>query len=488
VSAFLGLDIGTSSVKAVVVDADDRVLAQASESLNVQRPMALWSEQDPKAWWIATVRTVRQLPESVRRTVQSVGLAGQMHGAVLLDERDVPLRPAILWNDGRSARECLELERREPRMREITGNMAMPGFTAPKLLWVRAHEPEIFKRTRTVLLPKDYVRLCLTGEKVSDPSDASGTLWLDVARREWSEAMLEACGLTRQHMPEIVEGSMSSGLLTDEAASLLGIPSCVVAGGGGDNAASAVGSGVVAPGQGFLSLGTSGVIFTVADRLLANPARAVHAFCHCLPKRWHQMAVMLSAASSLTWAVKMMGYSNITHAVSRAKERQPRRDAPIFLPYLAGERTPHNDPYARGVFFGITLETRRADLIGAVLEGVAFGLADGLDALQEAGSSPSALDVCGGASRFDYWCELLASTLNRTLVRRIGAEVGAAAGAARLGRLVLSGEEPSVVCRAPPIERVFEPNPHSAAWLSERRAVFSKLYRNVKDLFKDSQP
>ncbi|MGH8230878.1 MAG: xylulokinase, partial [Steroidobacteraceae bacterium] len=304
---YLGIDIGTSSVKAVLTDDSGAIVAQGQDTLEVKRPEPGFSEQDPDSWWQATRTAVGALPPAARAAVRAVGLSGQMHGATLLDKHDRPLRPAILWNDGRSAVECIDLERREPDARAITGNIMMPGFTAPKLLWVSRHEPEIFRRTASVLLPKDYVRLRLTGEKVSDMSDAAGTAWMNVGQRDWSDALLAATALTRAHMPRLVEGPSPSGTVRASAAAELQLPRVVVAGGGGDNAASAAGLGVISPGQAFLSLGTSGVLFVVTDRFRPNPERAAHAFCHCVPNRWHQMSVMLSAASALDWVAQVSG-------------------------------------------------------------------------------------------------------------------------------------------------------------------------------------
>ena len=375
---YLGIDIGTSSVKAVIADADQTVVAQASAPLTVSRPQPLFSEQDPDSWWIATKEAIQALPEKLRSEVKTAGLSGQMHGATLLDAADRPLRPAILWNDGRSGEECAELESLEPRARCITGNLVMPGFTAPKLLWVRRHEPELFSSIASVLLPKDYVRLRLTGEKVSDLSDASGTSWLDVARRDWSDEMLAATGLTKAQMPRLVEGNAVSGRLLPAVAKALRLPCALVAGGGGDNAASAVGMGIVNSGQAFLSLGTSGVLFVATDRFRPNPEKAAHAFCHCLPERWHQMAVLLSAASALDWVIALAGFPSVEGGLRAAELRGASRHSPLFLPYLSGERTPHNDPESRGVFFGMTPETSAADLVHAVLEGVALAFVDGL--------------------------------------------------------------------------------------------------------------
>jgi xylulokinase len=480
---FLGIDIGTSSVKAVLVDERETPVAQASMPLTVARPQPLYAEQDPQDWWQATVAAVRALPATARAAVRAVGLSGQMHGATLLDQSGKILRPAILWNDGRSTAECSELERREPRSRAITGNLMMPGFTAPKLLWVAHHEPAIFARTARVLLPKDYVRLRLTGQAVSDMSDAAGTGWLDVGRRDWSDEMLAATGLNRSHMPRLVEGSASSGSLTPEAAERLQLPPAVVAGGAGDNAASAVGMGVIAPAQAFLSLGTSGVLFVVTERFRPNPDKAAHAFCHCLPSLWHQMSVMLSAASALDWVGQLTGESDLQQLVAAAQARGLRRAAPYFLPYLSGERTPHNDPHCRGVFFGLNSQTVRADLALAVLEGVALGFADGMDVLLENGGVIGEISVTGGGARFAYWGTLLAAALNRALTYRQGSEIGAAMGAARLARLALTGEPARAVCTMPPVVQVIQPDAGLAELLAERRATFMRLYRNLKDTF-----
>jgi xylulokinase len=323
----------------------------------------------------------------------------------------------------------------------------------------------------------------LTGEKVSDMSDASGTAWLDVGRRDWSDALLAATGLTRAHMPRLVEGTSPSGTVRSATAELLQLPRVVVAGGGGDNAASAVGLGVVLPGQAFLSLGTSGVLFVVTDRFRPNPDRAAHAFCHCLPNRWHQMSVMLSAASVLDWVAHLTGEFDLPRLVGAARERVLTRRSPFFLPYLSGERTPYNDPHCRGVFFGISPDTSAADLTGAVLEGVALAFADGMDVLMEKGGSVDEISVTGGGARLPYWGELLAAALNRPLTYRLGSEVGAALGAARLARLALNGERVEDVCVAPPIERVVEPDAALASLLAVRRRTFARLYHDLKNTF-----
>jgi xylulokinase len=482
---YLGIDIGTSSVKTVLVDEHERIAAQTSAPLTLSRPRSLFAEQDPEAWWQATLQAVSDLPRAERSAVRAIGLSGQMHGATLLDRRHRPLRPAILWCDGRSGAECLELERREPRSRSITGNLMLPGFTAPKLLWVAKHEPEIFARTALVLLPKDYVRLRLTGAAVSDLSDASGTGWLDVGQRDWSQALLAASHLTHAQVPSLVEGNAPSGELTSRIAEQLHLPRVVVAGGAGDNAASAVGLGIINPAQAFLSLGTSGVLFAVTDRFRPSAEQAAHAFCHCLPGRWHQMSVMLSAASALDWVARITGEADLQRLVAGAEAERLQQSSPVFLPYLSGERTPHNDPHARGVFFGLSAETTRAALVLAVLEGVALGFADGLDVMTQAGTSIDEIDITGGGARLPFWGRLLAAALDRRLNYRVGSELGAALGAARLARLARTGESPEAVCRLPPLRSTVEPEADLVALLAQRRVLFRRLYQDLKPRFQE---
>jgi len=483
---YLGIDVGTSSVKAIVVDDEGTVVDQASAAVPIDRPQLLWSEQNPSDWWSATNQAVANLASAARAEVTCVGLSGQMHGAVLLDESDTPLRPAILWNDGRSHAECAELETAEPRSREITGNLAMPGFTAPKLLWVRKHEPEVFKKTRCVLLPKDYVRLRMTGEKASDLSDAAGTLWLDVGARAWSPEMLEACGLTPDHMPDVFDGTEQTGMLRAELAEAWGMKRVPVVAGGGDNAAGAAGVGVVDEGDAFLSLGTSGVLFLADSQYRPNPGRAVHAFCHCLPDRWHLMSVMLSAASCVDWAARLTGVGDAGALLAQVEQRGRLDGAEIFLPYLSGERTPHNDPHARGVLFGLNHDSDTAAIGQAVLEGVAFAFADGLDALLETGASVGTISVIGGGARSAWWGRVLAAALNRPLAYRDGAEVGPAYGAARLARIGVTGEAPDAVCRPPPVRAIVEPNDADVEHLAGKRQQHAQLYTNLRGLFERS--
>lgn len=309
---YIGIDLGTSGVKAILLNEQGDVVASHTEKLTVSRPHPLWSEQDPEQWWSATDRAVKALGQQHSlREVKALGIAGQMHGATLLDEQQKVLRPAILWNDGRCGEECVMLENQVPQSRAITGNLMMPGFTAPKLLWVQRHEPEIFKQIDKVLLPKDYLRLRMTGDFASDMSDAAGTMWLDVAKRDWSDVMLAACKLTRAHMPALYEGSEITGTLLPDVAKAWGMQEIAVVAGGGDNAAGAVGVGMMNAGQAMLSLGTSGVYFAVSDGFLSKPESAVHSFCHALPERWHLMSVMLSAASCLDWAAKLTGLASV---------------------------------------------------------------------------------------------------------------------------------------------------------------------------------
>ncbi|SFN81304.1 xylulokinase [Sphingomonas sp. OK281] len=476
---FLGIDIGTSGVKAVVLDQHGSVVGQGTAALTVQRPHPLWSEQDPDAWWKATIAAVQAIDPSVRRSVRGVGLAGQMHGATLLDADDRPLRPAILWNDGRCFAECEALERAVPDLRTISGNIAMPGFTAPKLLWVREHEPEVFAKIATVLLPKDYVRLLMTGDKASDLSDSAGTLWLDVGGRCWSDEILTACGLTQAQMPALYEGSEITGTLTAEVAELWGMPQVPVAAGGSDNAAGAVGVGVVKDGDALLSLGTSGVIFVATNDFRPNPARAVHAFCHALPGMWHQMSVHLSAASCIDWVARITGAAGAADLFARAEAAGPASGPEIFLPYLSGERTPHNDPEVRGAFLRLDNDTDAGRLSQAVLEGVAFALADGLDVLREAGTTVERLAVIGGGARSRYWGQVISAAMEVELVYLQGGEVGPALGAARLAQLGVDGGDPAEICVAPPVSHTIVPDPALVSALAEKKAAFRQAYSRI---------
>jgi xylulokinase len=487
---YLGLDIGTSSVKALLVDADQRVMAEASAPLSVSRPQPLWSEQDPDDWVEsveAAVAAIRHQAPSEFAALAGLGLSGQMHGATLLDASDKPLRPAILWNDGRSFAECAELKRRVPDLEKRTGNLAMPGFTAPKMLWVAAHELEIAKATRRVLLPKDYVRLRLSGDAVSEMSDASGTLWLDVGARRWDEDLLAATGLSLKAMPALVEGSEVSAYLSPAIAKAWGLegPRISIAGGGGDNAASAIGVGATGPGAGFVSLGTSGVVFSVTDRFVSLPERTLHAFCHALPNRWHGMSVMLSAASALSWIAGVLGRERdigdlAAGAEAFAQSKGAVASAPVFLPYLSGERTPYNDAEATGMFAGLRAAHGADALVFAVMEGVAFSFADGVDVLDAAGARPVRPLLVGGGSRSEFWGQMIANVTGLTIDLAQGAEAGAALGAARLGMLAAGAGSVEAVCTRPPTQRAFEPDSARAALHAPRLRRYRALYQAEK--------
>jgi xylulokinase len=484
---YMGIDIGTSAVKAVVIDDTGSIVDQASSPLSVSRPHALWSEQNPADWWSATNSAVSDLALPLRKAVRAIGLSGQMHGATLLDAAHRALRPAILWNDGRSALQCAELERDLPEMTAITGNRAMPGFTAPKLLWVRLHEPKIFADTAMVLLPKDYVRLRMTGDAASDMSDSAGTLWLNVAQRRWSDAMLAGTGLDASKMPKLFEGNEITGELRAELAEAWGMQRVPVVGGGGDNAAGAVGVGVVRPGDAFLSLGTSGVLFLANDGYRPNPAGGVHTFCHAVPRHWHQMSVILSAASCVDWAARLCGVPNAGALFAAAEARNKPTDSEIFLPYLSGERTPHNDPNAQGVLFGLTQETSTAGVAQAVLEGVAFAFRDGMDALLTTGAAIDSISVIGGGARSAYWGKILSSVLRRPLTYRDSGAVGPAFGAARLARMGYEKAGIEEVCTPPRILHVAEPDDRLADLYAQKIGRYRSLYRNLKGLFAEAQ-
>ncbi|MGB1010445.1 MAG: xylulokinase [Thiolinea sp.] len=479
---YLGIDIGTSGVKSLLMDEHQQILASAHASLQVSRPQAGWSEQNPADWITATEATLTGLKQQhpvALAAVRGIGLSGQMHGATVLDKTDQVLRPCILWNDTRSHAEAAELDS-NPVFRQVSGNIVFPGFTAPKLVWMRHHEPELFARAERVLLPKDYVRLWLTGEVVSECSDAAGTAWLDVAQRCWSDKLLEASGMHSGQMPRLVEGCEVSGQLRAELCQRWGMKHApVVAGGGGDNAASACGMGVIEEGQAFVSLGTSGVLFAANQTYRPLPESAVHAFCHALPDTWHQMGVILSAASALSW------YAGICEKPVKALTTElgnvlHEPESATFLPYLSGERTPHNDAMVRGAFLGLDHRHNRQAMTRAVLSGVTFALRDNLEALNAAGSAPKRLTAIGGGANSDYWLRLMATVLGLPVDVPAAGDFGAAFGAARLGLLAESGLEPTVICTPPEIETTFAPVTELAAAYEEAYQVYRHAYSAIR--------
>jgi xylulokinase len=435
----LGLDVSTTATKALLLDGTGAVVASAATEYPFETPRPLWSEQDPALWWDGTVRSIRAaLDESgvAPEAVAAVGLTGQMHGLVLLDAAGEVLRPAILWNDGRTGAECDAIRARlgKERLVAVTGNDALTGFTAPKLLWVRRHEPDVYARARHVLLPKDYVRLRLTGEYAMDKADGSGTLLFDLEKRNWSEEVCAALDVPCDWLPPTYEGPDVTGAVTEAAAALTGLRTGTpVVAGGGDQAAQAVGAGAVREGVVALTLGTSGVVFATSDGPYYEPEGRLHAFCHAVPGRWHLMGVMLSAAGSLRWYRDTLAPGvSFEDLLTPTADVFPGSEGLLFLPYLTGERTPHPDPLARGSFVGLTVRHTRAHLTRAVLEGVAFGLREGFELMREAGLPPVAeVRVSGGGARSPLWRQILADVLGTALVTVTSTE-GAAYGAALL--------------------------------------------------------
>ena len=479
---FLGIDIGTSAVKAVIADEAQLVVAQASAPVATQQPRPGWSEQNPEDWWLATKRVVAELragSPSAFADVRGIGLSGQMHGLIALDAADEVIRPAILWNDGRATRECAQLAAAIPSLAEIAGIIAMPGFTAPKLLWMRSHEPQAFARIRHIVLAKDYVRLRLTGEIATDTADAAGTLLLDEAKRNWSEPILGAAGLSREQMPRLLEGNAVSGMIRPQIAAAWGLAHPVmVAAGGGDSAAGAVGIGAIGEGDSFISLGTSAQIFVARGHYAPKPATLIHAFAHALPGRWFEQAALLNGASCLEWVARLIGEADVGALLGRVEAGFQGPSAVLFLPYLSGERTPLNDPDARGVFARLEYATGPLDLVQAVLEGVAFSLIDGQLAFGD--GIRGAIPMIGGGARSRFWMKIIASALGRPLQRVAHADAGPAFGAARLARLALTGEAPESVCIKPQVEETIESDLALNLAYEDRFQTFRALYRSIR--------
>jgi xylulokinase len=475
------------------VSPSGEVVAEAFAEYQLLTPRPGWAEQRPEDWWRAASAVLRQLAnEADGGRIVGIGLTGQMHGSVFLDERGRSIRPALLWNDGRTGEECDELERRvgRERLQEITGNPALAGFQAPKILWLRNHEPARFAKVHRILLPKDYVRLRLTGEFATDTSDAAGTLLLDLERRDWSSEILDATDIPRKWLPEVCEGPEVTGGLHEEAAKKTGIPvGTPVVGGGGDNAASAVGAGVVRSGTGLLSLGTSGVIFVHSDKAKTDPAGAIHACCHAVPEKYHLMGVVLSAGGALRWyrdtlaseetsAAKRLGRDPYELLCEEADSVGPGAEGLFFLPYLTGERTPHMDPDARGAWIGLSLAHGRPHLVRSVLEGVAFALKDSLVRIRALDLPPDELRAVGGGMRSPLWRKILASALDVPL-RRLKVEQGAPFGAALLagvGSGVFSDVNEAVARAVRVRDDVEEPDPGLVAAYADMYERFVRMY------------
>jgi xylulokinase len=473
----VGLDVGTSSVKGIALDGDGSVLAVEEEPHPIATPRPGWTEQDPERWWTGADKVLERLRARAGPPT-GIGLSGQMHGLVALDASGAVLRPALLWNDQRTAAEAAEIEQRLGGVTgavAATGNRVQTGFTASKLLWLERHEPDLYARIASVLLPKDYVRLRLCGERVTDVTDASGTAWFDVRARGWSEAVLEALGVSRQWLPPALESAAVSGRTAT------GIP---IAAGAGDQGAGALGVGALAPGPASVVLGTSGVVLCTLDGYAAEPEGRLQASCHVLAERWFAMGVSLSAAGSLAWLHGVAGGgSSIAEMVSEAERWPPGAEGLVFLPYLSGERTPHADPGARGAFVGLSVRHDRGALTRAVLEGVAFALRDALDVLVELGAAPRVGRVSGGGARNDLWLKILASVLELPL-ERLAVDEGAAFGAALLGG-VAGGMWPDPAEAAAACVRARPAAEPDGAWVqayAEQRARFQALYPALRPL------
>lgn len=487
----IGIDTSTTSSKVLLMDEQGNVIAVASSPHTLHTPKPLWSEQSPQEWWEAVVASIRSVLEKTGiqgESIRAIGLTGQMHGLVLLDSAGHVLRPAILWNDQRTQRQCDEIHRRigKETFIRITGNVALTGFTAPKILWVQENEPEVFVRARHVLLPKDYIRYKLTGEYAMDKADGAGTVLFDLQKRDWSDEILSALDLPRGWLPNTYEGPQFTGYITDEAASLTGLKAGTpVAAGGGDQAAQAVGMGVVEPGIVGLTVGTSGVVFATTPAPLVEPEGRLHAFCHAVPNRWHFMGVMLSAAGSLQWYRDTLApHMSFDELLAEAEAVPAGSEGLQFLPYLTGERTPHPDPLARGAFVGLTLRHSRAYMTRAVLEGVAFGLKDSFTLIQYAGlGAITQVRASGGGTKGALWRQILASVLEAELVT-LNTTEGAAYGAALLAGV---GAEiwPDVLsaCQGVQIKASTLPDPSQVEQYRTAYALYQDLYPALRDRF-----
>jgi len=501
VGFFLGIDIGTSATKAIVIDGDGRVVGSGTVEYPLYTPRPNWAEQDPEDWWKGTVGSTRRAIESAGISgddISGIGFSGQMHGAVLLDSADRVLRPAILWCDQRTAQECDEITETvgARRLLELTYNKALAGFTAPKILWVRKNEPEIYEKVRKVLLPKDYIRFRMTGEYATEVSDASGTLLFDVKNRTWSNEMLDELEIPREFMPDCYESPVVSGQVSTEAASELGIkPGIPVVGGGGDNAAGAVGNGIVHSGLTWVTVGTSGVVFAHMDEVDLDEEGRLHTFCHAVPGKWHVMGVTLAAGGSLQWfrnnlcesersVAGLMGKDAYELITAEAATVEILSEGLFFLPYLSGERTPYPDPNARGVFFGLSLRHTKAHMARAILEGVAYSLSDCLDLVRTLVPDVSEIRASGGGARSDLWRQILADVF-KTRMTTTNATEGPAFGAALLAAVGVghfsSVEEACDHCVR--IESSLDPVESNAARYEKGKALYRSLYPALKDAF-----
>jgi len=483
-TVLLGLDVGTTSTRCVAVDEIGRLRAEATADYPLYSPRPGWTEQRPEDWWQASCQAIARVAAEVGQEVAGLGLTGQMHGAVFLDHKDNVIRPALLWNDQRTADQCQTITESvgAQRLLEIAGNPALTGFQAPKLLWLREQEPDSYAQLKRVLLPKDYIRLRLSGEAATDASDASGTLLLDIERRAWSQEILDALQIHSDWLPDVFEGPEPAGRLRDQVASALGLPSGIpLAAGGGDNAAAAVGNGIIHEGLASCSIGTSGVLFAHSDRISRDPSGRLHAFCHAVPERYHLMGVTLAAGGSLQWWRNLLGAADYDHLNQLAAEAPPGAEGLIFLPYLTGERSPHLDPLARGAFFGLTSRHRAAHLTRAVMEGVAFSLRDCLSIMSSLGTVATEVRATGGGARSPFWRQLLADILGCPIVRTL-ADQGPAYGAALLAGVAtgIYANTEQACNRIALRDDVSEPDP-------DRSRLYDAVYLAYRSLYPATQ-
>ena len=487
----IGLDISTTASKALAVKSDGQIIGLASSPHDISNPAPLWSEQQPSHWWTAACRSIQSLIHEHRVSpdaVQAVGLTGQMHGLVLLDQAGVVLRPAMLWNDGRATRQCEYIRNTLglKRLVSLTGNDAFTGFTAPKLLWVRDHEPQVYADIHKILLPKDYIRYRLTGEFATDKAGAGGTLLLDLKSRNWSDTLLRALDIPRDWLPNSFEGPQVTGQVSASAADATGLKAGTpVVAGAGDQAAQAVGTGAILPGRWTITLGTSGVVFAPCDAPYSDPMGRAHAFPHAVPDVWHMMGVMLCAAGSLQWYRDSMAPKmEFDELMDEAAVSQPGSNGLLFLPYLTGERTPHADPLAQGAFVGITPGHTRAHFTRAILEGVAFAFQDNFNLLQSAGlSAPTEVRISGGGAKSDLWSQIIADVLRKELVR-VEVTEGAAMGAAILAGIGAGLWESvySACDLAVSSEHTAQPGSNADKY-ADRYNAFAALYPHLKPFF-----
>ena len=486
---FIGIDLGTSSIKMILIDRNQNILATANSSLTMQSPKDGFIEQNPEEWINSTMECFEALklkkPKEFSQTI-SIGISGHMHGATLIDKDGNVIRPCILWNDTRSHQECEEFEKQNFDVRSISGNITMPGFTAPKINWIKNNEIDNFKKIFKVLLPKDYLRFVLTGEFFSEMSDASGTLWLDIKKRKWSNQLLSCSHLEEKHMPTLVEGNEETGILKRNLKDRFNFINDVkVVGGAGDNAAAATGMGIINENQSFISLGTSGVFFTPTENCLSNIGDAVHSFCHCLPNKWHLMSVMLSASNSLDWICSVTN-TPITDTLNNIENFYSDNflvnNSSYFLPYLSGERTPHNDPYIRGSFHSINTSTNATDLQYAVIEGVSFGILDGVNSILKVNKNFENIIMVGGGSKSSFWIKLLSTLLKRKLSVCDQSEYGAALGVSRLAMYADKDVPNKNIIKDIVVSREFEPQEEKIELLLKRYKIWKDIYHSNKKI------